>query len=77
MGRPKLDRTVLQARVAASTPDKLKAMALKLGYQYGADGNTGKFLDALAQIPVEELEQLLKKKHVSHRKVTPEFRANH
>ncbi len=59
MGRPKLDRTVLQARVAADTPDKLKAMALKLGYQYGADGNTGKFLDAIASLPVEKLRELL------------------
>ncbi len=59
MGRPKLDRTVLQARVASDTPDKLKAMALELGYQYGADGNTGKFLDAIASVPVEELKKLL------------------
>ena len=49
MGRPKLDRIVLQARVAKDTPDKLKAMALELGYQYGADGNTGKFLDAICE----------------------------
>lgn len=59
MGRPKLDRIVLQARVAKDTPDKLKAMALELGYQYGADGNTGRFLDAIAQVPVEEIEKLL------------------
>ena len=59
MGRPKLDRTVLQARVAADTPDKLKALALELGYQYGADGNTGKFLDAIASLPVEKLRELL------------------
>ena len=59
MGRPKLERTVLQARVAMNTPDKLKAMALELGYQYGADGNTGKFLDAIASVPVEKLRELL------------------
>ncbi len=59
MGRPKLDRIVLQARVAKDTPDKLKAMALELGYQYGADGNTGKFLDAIASLPVEEIQKLL------------------
>ncbi len=59
MGRPKLDRIVLQARVAKNTPDKLKAMALELGYQYGADGNTGKFLDAIASVPVEEIQKLL------------------
>ncbi len=59
MGRPKLDRIVLQARVAKDTPDKLKAMALELGYQYGADGNTGKLLDAIASVPVEEIEKLL------------------
>ena len=59
MGRPKLERTVLQARVAMNTPDKLKAMALELGYQYGADGNTGKFLDAIASVPVDKLRELL------------------
>ena len=59
MGRPKLDRAVLQVRVASDTPDRLKAMALKLGYQYGANGNTGRFLDAVAQLPVEKIKELL------------------
>ena len=59
MGRPKLEHTVLQARVAMNTPDKLKAMALELGYQYGADGNTGKFLDAITSVPVDKLRELL------------------
>ena len=49
MGRPKLDRIVLQVRVAQDTPSKLKEMAKTLGYQYGADGNTGKFLDAICE----------------------------
>lgn len=62
MGRPKLERTVLQVRVEKDTPEQLKAMALKLGYQWGADGNTGQFLDAIAQIPVEKLEELLREK---------------
>ena len=59
MGRPKLDRTMLQVRVSIDTPDKLKSMALKLGFQWGANGNTGQFLDAIAQIPVEKLEELI------------------
>lgn len=60
MGRPKLDRTVLQARVDSDTPEKLKQMALKLGYQWGDDGNTGALLDAIAQISTEKLRKLLK-----------------
>ena len=60
MGRPKLERTVLQVRLALSTPEKLKKIALQLGYQYGADGNTGKFLDVLAQVPVEKIKELIK-----------------
>lgn len=61
MGRPKLDRTVLQARVDPDTPDKLKQMALKLGYQWGAEGNTGKFLDAIAKIPIDKIRELTDK----------------
>ena len=48
MGRKKLNRAILQARVYPDTPDKLKAIALKYGYQYGGDGATGAFLDAIA-----------------------------
>ena len=59
MGRPKLDRTVLQARVNNDTPEKLKAIALKLGFQWGSEGNTGKFLDAIANLSIEELKQLI------------------
>ncbi|MEL6493568.1 MAG: hypothetical protein AAFQ41_00410 [Cyanobacteria bacterium J06623_7] len=59
MGRPKLDRTVLQARVNSDTPEKLKQMALKLGYQWGAEGNTGAFLDAIAQLPAEKIRELI------------------
>jgi hypothetical protein len=47
MGRPKLNRTVLQARVNPDTPEKLKQMALELGFQWGTEGNTGAFLDAI------------------------------
>ena len=47
-GRKKLGKKPLMARVAPDTPDKLKALALKYGYQYGGDGATGAFLDALA-----------------------------
>lgn len=59
MGRPKLERVVLQARVNTDTPDKLKQMALELGFQWGANGNTGKLLDAIAQIPASEIKHLL------------------
>ena len=59
MGRPRLDRTVLQVRVAAHTPQKLKKMALEFGYQYGDDGNTGAFLDAVSNIPVEKFRELI------------------
>lgn len=58
MGRPKLNRTVLQARVNPDTPERLKQMALKLGYQWGAEGNTGAFLDAIALLPDNKIEQL-------------------
>lgn len=60
MGRQKLDRTVLQARVESDTPEKLKAMALQLGYQWGSQGNTGKFLDAIAKLSTDKIETLLK-----------------
>jgi hypothetical protein len=59
MGRPKLDRAVLQVRVNPNTPDKLKKMALELGFQWGDDGNTGAFLDALALLPSDNIRQLL------------------
>ena len=59
MGRPKLERTVLQARTDKSTPDTLKQMALQLGFQYGSDGNTGKFLDAIALLNVEDIRKLI------------------
>ena len=59
MGRPKLNREVLQARVDPATIGKLKQMALELGYQWGDDGNTGALLDAIALVPVEKLKQLL------------------
>ena len=48
MGRPKLNRIKLEARVHKDTPKLLKKLALLHGYQYGGDGATGQFLDALA-----------------------------
>lgn len=48
VGRKKLGKKPLMARVYPDTPDKLKALALKYGYQYGGDGATGAFLDAIA-----------------------------
>ncbi len=66
MGRPKLNRTVLRARVASDTPEKLKKLALELGFQYGADGNTGKLLDAIAQLEVSQLQQLQNNQKSDH-----------
>lgn len=60
MGRTKLNRTVLQARVNQNTSEKLKRMALELGFQYGDDGNTGKLLDAIASLNVEDVKKLLR-----------------
>jgi hypothetical protein len=59
MGRPKLDSTFLKAMVKNDTTEKLKAIALKLGYQWGSEGNTGKFLDTIANLSIEEIKQLI------------------
>ncbi len=48
IGRPKFDRVKLEVRVAKDTPKLLKELALKHGFQWGAEGNTGKLLDAIA-----------------------------
>ncbi|MDJ0680077.1 MAG: hypothetical protein QNJ18_09480 [Xenococcaceae cyanobacterium MO_167.B52] len=66
MGRKKLNRSVLQARVDKETPNKLKTMALKLGFQYGADGNTGALLDALANLPVDKVKELIVNEEISN-----------
>ncbi|MBD2076256.1 hypothetical protein H6F86_20715 [Phormidium sp. FACHB-592] len=47
-GRKKLDRANLHARVAPSTGEKLKQIALTLGYTYNGEGSTGQLLDAIA-----------------------------
>ena len=47
-GRKKLNRASLHARVAPETADKLKEIALKLGYIYNNEGSTGQLLDAIA-----------------------------
>ena len=47
-GRRKLNRESLHARVAPQTPEKLKEIALKLGYTYDKEGSTGQLLDAIA-----------------------------
>ena len=48
MGRHRLGRVKLEARVDKHTPKLLKQLALKYGYQHGANGATGQFLDAIA-----------------------------
>jgi hypothetical protein len=65
MGRPKLNRTVLQARVDSDTPEKLKQMALKLGFQWGDEGNTGAFLDAIANLSTAKIKHLIEPQSVS------------
>ncbi len=47
-GRKKLNRHNLHARVAPNTADKLKEIALTLGYIYDNEGSTGQLLDAIA-----------------------------
>jgi hypothetical protein len=44
VGRKKLDRTNIHARVALDTADKLKEIAQKLGYIYNNEGSTGQSL---------------------------------
>jgi hypothetical protein len=65
VGRPKLQRVVLQARVGKDTPEKLKHMALELGFQWGAEGNTGAFLDAIANLSTAKIKYLVEPKSVS------------
>lgn len=60
MGRPKLNRIVLQARVDSNTPAKLKQIALDLGYQWGDSGNTGALLDAIATMPPDKIKDLIR-----------------
>lgn len=48
VGRKKLNRESLHARVASDTADKLKQVALRLGYVYNDEGSTGQLLDAIA-----------------------------
>ncbi len=48
VGRKKLNRVNLHARVEEGTGDKLKEIAYKLGYIYNREGSTGQFLDAIA-----------------------------
>jgi len=47
-GRRKLNRESLHARVAPQTAEKLKEIALMLGYMYNEEGSTGQLLDAIA-----------------------------
>jgi hypothetical protein len=49
VGRKKLNRDNLHARVAPETSDKLKEIAYQLGYIYNNEGSTGQLLDAIAQ----------------------------
>ncbi len=54
MGRRKLNRTSLHARVNPKTPEKLKAMAEDLGFTYTSntgkiEGSTGQLLDAISE----------------------------
>lgn len=48
VGRKKLDRDVLQARVSSDTASKLKQIAYTLDYTYNNEGSVGQLLDAIA-----------------------------
>lgn len=48
MGRKKLDRDSLHARVAPDTAEKIKQIAFNLGFVYDGEGSTGQLLDAIA-----------------------------
>lgn len=47
-GRKKLNRENIHARVGPNTAEKLKEIALMLGYTYNGEGSTGQLLDAIA-----------------------------
>ena len=48
MGRKKEDRVRLDARVARTTPERIRKLAEQLGYEHASKGSPGKFLDAIA-----------------------------
>jgi len=63
-GRKKLNRSVINVRVAPETPEILKNKAKTLGYLHGKEGATGQLLDAIAHdliqlIPTEKLLKTL------------------
>ena len=60
MGRPKLERVKLEARVAKDTPRLLKELALKHGFKWGAEGNPGKFLDAIASGELKKIKEIIR-----------------
>jgi hypothetical protein len=47
-GRKKLNRALFGARVAEETPEKIKEIAIQLGYLYNGEGSPGQLLDAIA-----------------------------
>ena len=49
MARTSENRVKTTIRVARSTPERLKAIAYKLGYIYNKKGATGELLDAIAR----------------------------
>lgn len=66
VGRKKLERKQMQARVAEDTPNKLHEIAAAMGYVYGSGASIGSFLDAIAQrklvvIPEEVWKKLVNK----------------
>ena len=52
-GQPKNDRKKMTVRVNPDTSARLNAMAKSFGYVYGSRGETGKLLDAIADLPTE------------------------
>ncbi|GIW59524.1 MAG: hypothetical protein KatS3mg087_0590 [Patescibacteria group bacterium] len=46
--KPKTDSDIINVRVRRGTKQFLAIEAIKHGFKYGASGNTGAFLDAIA-----------------------------
>lgn len=53
MGRKKLDRSYIHVRVSPATPDKLKQIALLMGFTYADEGSIGQLLDAIAEAKID------------------------
>jgi hypothetical protein len=48
MARKIENRSQFSARVDTNTPEKIKALAFRMGYTYNKEGSPGALLDAIA-----------------------------